>query len=153
MMPRAPKETKAARKSSGFCWAVQETVRPLASMMRRPITDWERMPCERLEPCVPVPMAPAMDCSSMLPRFGMARPCFCSSVPRSRSLIPLWMTITLAGGSMAMTALKSSRLISQLEVQERSLGEWPEPTTVRRCRHRRASVTIFWISAAERGRR
>lgn len=122
IIPRAPRETRAARKSDGLLVALQRTVWPFASIKVRDRMHSDSSPCLRELPCVAVAMTPAIDWLSILPKFESVRPCFSSSTPRSLSRMPA-STVTTPSGETLRTRLKSSRLTSQEEVQVRSEGE------------------------------
>ncbi|KAG7139542.1 hypothetical protein HYQ46_008150 [Verticillium longisporum] len=108
-------------------------------------------PCSTLLPWVPVEMAPAMDCSLMLPRLGMARPCFCKCAHNEYSLMPLCITTTPVSSLTERTLLKLSRFTSQLEVQVMLEGEWPHPVRTMRRRHVRARSITFSTSSRDSG--
>ena len=77
MMPRAPRPTRAALKSSGRWVAEQVTTEPSASIRSR-ASIWVAMPPSLAPvPWVPVEIAPAIVCASMSPRLAMARPSAC----------------------------------------------------------------------------
>ena len=61
IMPRAPRERRAARKRVGLVVGLQVMSWELERRMVRDVMDWERRPCFRLEPWVPVLMLPATD--------------------------------------------------------------------------------------------
>ena len=146
-IPNAPRLTRAARKSSTFCSAEQDTVRPFASINFSARTDCDRMPCLVELPCVAVLIAPAIDWWSILPKFGIAKPCPFSFAPRSCNRIPACMTTTFVSLLMSSISWKWSRLTSHEEVHVKSDGEWAQPTTVTRRRHLRASVRTFCSSS------
>lgn len=105
IIPKAPRLTSAARKSSVFSSAEHDVVRPSASIILSPKTDCESKPCRVELPCVAVPIAPAMAWLSILPRFDIASPCFLSSAPKSCSRIPASITTTLFSSSIEIIRL------------------------------------------------
>lgn len=151
--PNAPSDNSAARKSAGLLLALHRTNCPFARTIDSDRKLSEISPCWSELPCVPVATTPATDWLSMLPRFDSVIPYSASSRPRSCSRMPAWTVTMPVFWSTFRIRLKSSRLMSHDEVQVRSDGEWPLPTVTRRRRHRRASVTIFWTSSIDCGRR
>ena len=72
--PRAPTETRAARQASGSDSSLSSTTEPSASTSSIECRAADRLGSREPVPCVPVAVAPAIDWTSMSPRFSKASP-------------------------------------------------------------------------------
>ena len=86
--PSAPSPTRAARKISGSRSCEHTSVEPSASTSVSSATCAEMLRSRAPVPCVAVEIAPAMLCTSMSPRFSIARPYVASRRLSSRIVMP-----------------------------------------------------------------
>ena len=80
-------------------------------------------------PCVPVAVAPAIDCLSMSPRFSKARPCASSAALSWPIVIPASTRTSPLAASTSSTRFIRSSEISVPSVGTSPVNECPEPAT------------------------
>ncbi len=145
--PSAPRCTRTA-SSRGSPVARSSTV-PAPVTSRAPSIRLDRFPCTRLEPCVPVPTAPATDCCAIDPRIGSASPRRASSALRSHNRVPA-RTVTVPS-PVAVTPDQRSSDIAVSSGAAIALNEWPAPTTRTRPPAVAAERTTSAIASASPG--
>ena len=133
--PSAPTATRAASRSSP---PSTSSTAPAAVTSRSARTCAETLGSVAPVPCVAVAIAPAIDCSSMSPRFGIARPCSASA----------WLRACSADAGLDADEPAGRVGVEQrahaVEAQQRAVGERGACERVPRARHAHA--------AARRGR-
>src|SRR5215210_1425819 len=135
--PRAPSDTRAARRSSSP--SRSSTSSPVPLTMRSPATCADRLRKRAPVPWVAVEIAPASVCRSMSPWFSMARPRAASCSPSWCSVMPA-STVT-SGPSTATSRLIADRSRRRPSVQAMSVNEWPDPATRTRSARRTSSAS------------
>lgn len=127
--PSAPTLTLAARQASGSRSAESSTICPSPVTSSMECSAADRLRSRAPVPCVPVAVAPAIDCAPMSPRFSNARPWSHIAPASSPSVIPAsTRTWPLARSTSTMRRMFSS-VRSVPSVRTASVKECPAPAT------------------------
>ncbi|AQA25737.1 FAD-linked oxidoreductase domain protein [Rhodococcus sp. MTM3W5.2] len=136
--------------SSAFSSAEQFITEPSASTICSARTWVARPPKRAPVPWVPVEIAPAMDCTSMSPRFVIARPRDHNVGLSSFRRVPARTVTRAPDGSTGITdwiPVRLSRLICTPSVTATGVKECPAPTHLT-CKPSAAARVISSLSSA-----
>ncbi len=87
-----------------------------------------RLPNAMPVPCVPVLVAPAIDCTLMSPRFSIASPRCASAAPSAYRRVPACTRAMFVRVSTSMTPCSLSSDTMTPSLATSGLNEWPAPT-------------------------
>jgi hypothetical protein len=150
--PSAPTLTRAARHASGSSRSVTSTIDPSASTSSTACSPADRLGSRPPVPWVPVAVAPAIDCTSMSPRFSNANPsCHRNALSASSVIPPSTFTSPDAVSTSSTRSIRpsDSRVPS---VRTAGLKECPAPATRTVRPARAARPTASETSAGLAGR-
>jgi hypothetical protein len=126
-IPSSPNEVRnASKRASVESMVCKPASAPTYSMLR---TADENEPNARPDPCVAVPMAPAMVWASMSPWFRNDRPAAHSCGTRSCNEVPAPTTAVALTVSASITPESAAASIITSSVHTSGVNECPLPTT------------------------